>query len=211
MQRTGIHRLDESTRRYEMQYESQSLPELVQQVHRGSVSSQEGYDVFISHASEDKAECVRPLAKELTTLGLKVWYDEFELKLGDSLRRSMDRGIATSRCGLVVCPQIFFGRTGHNMSLTGWLLVWLRARRELYPYGWHSQERRHSLLAVASRSSFNSLQLVRAEGYIDSNCRIPLGTAFPFVNKSTTDRSAEAASGRDGARELVHFAQIDLQ
>lgn len=46
------------------------------------------YDVFISHASEDKDAVVRPLAHALREGGLSVWYDEFELKLGDSLRRS---------------------------------------------------------------------------------------------------------------------------
>ena len=43
------------------------------------------YDVFISHASEDKDSVVRPLAQALVAKGLKVWYDEFELKIGDSL------------------------------------------------------------------------------------------------------------------------------
>ena len=45
------------------------------------------YDVFISHASEDKEEVARPLAEALRKNGLSVWYDEFELKIGDSLRR----------------------------------------------------------------------------------------------------------------------------
>ncbi len=38
------------------------------------------YDVFISHASEDKEEVARPLAEVLRRNGLSVWYDEFELK-----------------------------------------------------------------------------------------------------------------------------------
>jgi hypothetical protein len=36
-----------------------------------------GYDAFISHASEDKINFVRPLAKELSVLGFRVWFDEF--------------------------------------------------------------------------------------------------------------------------------------
>ena len=39
------------------------------------------YDVFISHASEDKNSVVRPLAEALVARGLKVWYDEFELRI----------------------------------------------------------------------------------------------------------------------------------
>jgi hypothetical protein len=58
-----------------------------------------GYDVFISHATEDKDEIVRRLASELVLVGLRVWYDEFELRLGDSLRRKIDAGLARSRFG----------------------------------------------------------------------------------------------------------------
>jgi len=44
------------------------------------------YDVFISHASEDKEAIIRPLAHALRDEGLIVWYDEFELRVGSSLR-----------------------------------------------------------------------------------------------------------------------------
>ncbi len=66
------------------------------------------FDVFISHASEDKDSFVRPLATALKTKGLSVWYDETTLKLGDSLRRSIDSGLAQSRFGIVVLSHVFF-------------------------------------------------------------------------------------------------------
>jgi hypothetical protein len=50
-------------------------------------------DLFISHAWEDKDRLVRPLARYLQNLGARVWYDEFSLSLGDSLMRSIDRGL----------------------------------------------------------------------------------------------------------------------
>lgn len=53
----------------------------------GAEATQEIYDVFISHASEDKTEVVEPLATELIKLGLSVWYDKWSLQLGDSLRK----------------------------------------------------------------------------------------------------------------------------
>ena len=59
-------------------------------------------DLLISHASEDKDEIVRPLANALVEKGVKVWYDEFEMKIGDSLRRKIDKGLANSRFGIVV-------------------------------------------------------------------------------------------------------------
>lgn len=45
------------------------------------------FDFFISHATEDKDEIVRDLANALIQVGFDVWYDEFELKIGDSLRK----------------------------------------------------------------------------------------------------------------------------
>lgn len=60
------------------------------------------FDVFISHASEDKENFVRPLADTLEARRLRPWYDEFTLRPGDSLRRSIDRGLLTSQAGIVV-------------------------------------------------------------------------------------------------------------
>ena len=74
----------------------------------GDMGTSIKYDVFISHASEDKESFVRDLAEKLSSKGLKVWYDEFTLSLGDSLRRSIDDGLAKSRYGVVVLSQNFF-------------------------------------------------------------------------------------------------------
>jgi hypothetical protein len=68
------------------------------------------WDIFICHASEDKEEIVRPMAKALLDEGLRVWYDEFTLTLGDHLRRSIDKGLALSRYGLVVLSPNFFAK-----------------------------------------------------------------------------------------------------
>jgi hypothetical protein len=59
-------------------------------------------DLFISHASEDKDDFVRPLANLLRQYGLEVWYDEFELTVGKSVSRSIDKGISNSKFGLLV-------------------------------------------------------------------------------------------------------------
>jgi hypothetical protein len=65
------------------------------------------FDAFICHASDDKEEFVRPLAERLKKCGLKIWFDEFTLTIGDSLRRSIDRGLANSRFGIVVISPSF--------------------------------------------------------------------------------------------------------
>lgn len=68
------------------------------------------YDIFISHASEDKDLLVRPLAMILERLSVRVWYDEFSLKLGDSLTTSIDIGLQESRFGLLVLSKSFLGK-----------------------------------------------------------------------------------------------------
>ncbi len=54
------------------------------------VEGDEPYDVFVSHASEDTDAVVRPLAIALRSAGLRVWFDEFTLHIGDSLRQKID-------------------------------------------------------------------------------------------------------------------------
>lgn len=68
------------------------------------------YDIFISHASEDKDAIVRPLATILERLSVRVWYDEFSLQLGDSLSASIDKGLMESKFGLVVLSKAFLSK-----------------------------------------------------------------------------------------------------
>lgn len=77
------------------------------------------FDLFISHATEDKDALVRPLAHTLQERGVQVWYDEFELRVGDSLRRKIDAGIARSRFGLVVLSPAFFAKNWPQYELDG--------------------------------------------------------------------------------------------
>lgn len=77
------------------------------------------YDVFISHASEDKADFVEPLALALKIAGVKVWYDNLVLEWGDTLRGNIDRGLSDSRFGLVVLSRAFLKRkrwTEHELD-----------------------------------------------------------------------------------------------
>jgi tetratricopeptide (TPR) repeat protein len=75
--------------------------------------SQFPYDVFISHASEDKVAFVDDLVKVLHERGLRVWYDSFEIKLGDDFRRKMEQGLLGSRFGVVVVSPSFLQAWKH--------------------------------------------------------------------------------------------------
>jgi hypothetical protein len=94
------------------------------------------YDLFISHASEDKEDFVRPLAEELTMLGISVWYDEFQLRVGDSLRRSIDRGLASSRFGVVVLSSSFFQKNWPQYELDGMVAREMNGTKVILPI-WH--------------------------------------------------------------------------
>jgi hypothetical protein len=75
------------------------------------------YDVFICHASSDKVGFVRPLVEGLHKENVEVWYDERSLKLGDSIRRAIDKGLSKSRFGIVVLSKAFFARNWPQYEL----------------------------------------------------------------------------------------------
>lgn len=61
---------------------------------------------FISHDSRDKESLVRELAQELSILRCPVWYDEYSLSVGDSLRKKIEEGLkSTRKCILVLSPS----------------------------------------------------------------------------------------------------------
>jgi hypothetical protein len=98
------------------------------------------YDAFISHASEDKASLVAGLAEILHRLGANVWYDEFTLEPGDSLSRSIDRGLAESRFGLVVLSKSFFAKDWPEYELRGLISRELGRDKVIIPV-WHGVSR----------------------------------------------------------------------
>lgn len=98
------------------------------------------YDVFISHASEDKKTLVRPLADALAQHGFRVWYDEFELKLGDGLRSSIDHGLASSAYGIVVLSKAFFAKNWPQYELDGLTARQMVGKKVILPI-WHGVDR----------------------------------------------------------------------
>ncbi len=95
------------------------------------------WDVFICHASEDKERFVRPLAEALSQAGLDVWYDEFTLKLGDSLRQKIDEGLAKSSYGVVVLSHDFFTKPWPQTELDGLAVREVGGKKVILPL-WHN-------------------------------------------------------------------------
>tara|TARA_R110002049_G_scaffold295239_6_gene482455 strand:+ start:3289 stop:4050 length:762 start_codon:yes stop_codon:yes gene_type:complete len=97
----------------------------------------ETHDVFISHASEDKDDFVRPMADALIAQGLNVWYDEMTLRIGDSLRQKIDKGLANSKVGLVVLSPSFIKKGWTNYELDGIVTRAVSGEQVLLPI-WHN-------------------------------------------------------------------------
>ncbi len=68
---------------------------------------------FISHDSRDKKEIAEPLALQLQKFMYSVWYDDFTLKVGDSLRESIETGLKE-------CPKCILILTPNFLSNEGW-------------------------------------------------------------------------------------------
>ena len=76
-------------------------------------------DAFISHASEDKIGFVKEFADALLKKGSPIWYDEYELRAGESLREAIDRGLSLTRYGIVVLSPAFFAKKWPRLELDG--------------------------------------------------------------------------------------------
>ncbi|MDO8847529.1 MAG: toll/interleukin-1 receptor domain-containing protein [Coriobacteriia bacterium] len=93
--------------------------------------------LFISHASEDKDAVAKPLAEALICNGLMVWYDEFSLFLGDSLKARIDEGLRECDYAVIVLSKAFFLKHWTMEELDGVAaLENVRKQKVLLPI-WH--------------------------------------------------------------------------
>lgn len=95
------------------------------------------YDAFVCHASEDKDTFVRPLAERLREQHIEVWYDEFSLKVGDSLRRSIDLGLSQSRFGIVILSPHLLGKQWPQWELDGLIARQNSSNQDVILPVWH--------------------------------------------------------------------------
>ncbi|MCB1805322.1 MAG: toll/interleukin-1 receptor domain-containing protein, partial [Candidatus Competibacteraceae bacterium] len=59
-------------------------------------------DVFLCHASEDKAAVVRPLARAFAANTISCWLDEAEIKWGDSISDKVNQGLRDAHFAILV-------------------------------------------------------------------------------------------------------------
>lgn len=138
-QREAIESLQRSYNDVFRQYERELSYEFaaIEELARRQQIPAKPHDVFISHASEDKEDVVRPLASRLTEMGVDVWYDEMTLNIGDNLRRKIDRGISSARYGIVILSPHFFEKGWPQYELDGLIARELHSGDSIILPIWH--------------------------------------------------------------------------
>ncbi|WP_286172062.1 toll/interleukin-1 receptor domain-containing protein [Arthrobacter sp. JUb115] len=81
-------------------------------MHKQAVRISEKYpdrrDVFLCHAWDDRRGAAKELHDELEKQNVSVWFSEKDVVLGKSLIREIDKGLRTSKIGIVlVTPSMF--------------------------------------------------------------------------------------------------------
>jgi len=99
------------------------------------------YDVFICHASEDKADVAQPLAEALQRREFRVWLDTFEIRIGDRILSKIDDGLRRSRYGVVIISPSFFGKQWSQMELNALAALEASAGRTKILPVWHKMTR----------------------------------------------------------------------
>ena len=72
---------------------------------------------FICHASDDKDEFVRPLAKYFLKSGASIFYDEYSIKLGDSISSKINQGLKEAEVAIIVLSYSFFQKNWPEAEL----------------------------------------------------------------------------------------------
>ena len=95
-------RLNETIMQLKDQHGNKSLP--------STANASYQFDVFVSHANDNKEEFVNALTAELSRLGISIWYDANILDWGDNWKLQIANGLKKCRFGIVVVSPEFLGR-----------------------------------------------------------------------------------------------------
>ena len=74
-------------------------------------------DVFICHAGEDKAAVAKPLYDTLTKEGLSAWFDEAEIRWGQSIVAKVNNGLKNSKYVVAVISTVFLSKNWPKKEL----------------------------------------------------------------------------------------------
>lgn len=176
------------------------------------------WDLFISHASEDKDEVARPLKQLFTEQGLKVWFDEDTLTVGDSLRRSIDHGLANCQFGVVILSPHFFEKEWTQKELDGLVAREDGSEKRILPV-WHKVTRKDVVAYSPTLADKIGVSTSKGLDYVVSeiiraieSTKTPKGSAPPKAPKPTVAKAKKTGSTRrDGTWIMLgdHFFLAD--
>ena len=167
------------------------------------------YDAFISHASEDKEDFVRPLANILIEIGAKIWYDEFTLQIGRSLSRSIDKGLTSSKYGIIVLSKNFFAKDWPEYELKSLNAKELGRDDIMLPI-WHGVDREDVL--KYSPYLADKLAVISAKHPIEEIALKITDVIRPDLSENYNKRKAWKAILNDKREaELVELSKIKPQ
>ena len=75
------------------------------------------YDAFISHAVEDKIAIANELTRKLTEAGIRVWYSSNEFSVGESIDKTIKKGLQQSRYGIVILSPDYLAKNWTRKEL----------------------------------------------------------------------------------------------
>lgn len=96
------------------------------------------YDVFISHAFEDKENIADPLNIALRQAGFKVWYSGTDLKAGDDLEHRIPEAISQSKYGIVILSKDYLKSKWGEKELAQLALLEKTTKRKIILPIWHN-------------------------------------------------------------------------
>ena len=125
------------------------------------------YDVFVSHAWEDKESFVEEFVQELQKLNLRVWYDKKQIKWGDSMRAKIDEGLRKSKFGVAVLSPDYIkeGKYWTKAELDGLFQLESVNGKMLLPV-WHNLTKKEVMAyspIIAGKLAMNTASMTPAE------------------------------------------------
>lgn len=129
--------------------------------------SEEEYDVFVSHAWEDKKDFVDEFVQALRMCEIKVWYDTTQMKWGDSMRAKIDDGLKKSKFGVVVLSPDYIknGKYWTKTELDGLFQMESINGKTLLPI-WHNLTKKEVMMyspIIASKLAMTTASMTPQE------------------------------------------------
>ena len=166
-----------------------SVPLPSQPQHLYALDENIEYDVFISHATEDKEGFADELCLILEEYGFRVWYDTLSLAWGDSLRAKIDAGLRKSRYGIVIISKHYIRKGWTQYELDGLFQREMTGGKTILPI-WHNitkQEVQDFSLTMAGRKALNSAMFTAREIAVELKKRLSPDELLNEANENSEE------------------------